>query len=78
MKVVIIFALVVGIAVNSPLAVGITDIYPIPGVERVVKMRCCECYIYRRDGTRFFEGKREMGFCQSIGGKCEGEVPCEQ
>ena len=77
MRAIIVVVSLVAIVAGAPSPAVVTDTSPlIHRVERIARMRCCNCYINRSNGTRFFEGVREMGFCHSIGGTCEGEVPC--
>jgi hypothetical protein len=47
--------------------------------QRVAQgMMCCHCYKPMPDGTRFYFGVLEAGFCRSKHGYCEGYAPCSE
>lgn len=54
---------------------GIRDI---ASCRRVAEMVCCHCYSTKSDGTRFYHGILEAGFCRSQRGYCEGYAKCFQ
>ncbi|AFM26095.1 hypothetical protein [Desulfomonile tiedjei] len=43
---------------------------------QTVEMVCCHCYSTKSDGTRFYHGVLEAGFCRSQRGYCEGYAKC--
>lgn len=46
--------------------------------RQIAEMVCCHCYRERPDGTRFYMGVLEAGFCRSQRGYCEGYAKCFQ
>jgi hypothetical protein len=43
---------------------------------QMAEMVCCHCYSPKSDGTRFYHGVLEAGFCRSQRGYCEGFAKC--
>lgn len=43
---------------------------------QMAEMVCCHCYSTKSDGTRFYHGVLEAGFCRSQRGYCEGFAKC--
>lgn len=45
-------------------------------IWQLAEMVCCHCYSTKSDGTRFYHGVLEAGFCRSQRGYCEGYAKC--
>jgi hypothetical protein len=43
---------------------------------QLAQIACCKCVSYLSNGTRFYHGVLPIPNCLSLGGHCEGEVPC--